>query len=238
MNFIKNPTVIIVILGLIVGSSLYFYNSYQSKKKAADDTAKVTAQTTTPTITDLTNADPNDYTAEIKKELDLATAKALAYNVSEILSAVEIIIPGKLTPRSGNATYIFDSASDTKNHFTITISQSTQTFIRAIVPQEDYYENLTTINQNSWKLSYIDALKTAEKNGGQTWRSNNTLSEVQLVLKNSEPKGWLYWIVTYKGGNSSLAVQLDAFSGRFVTPEEIEKAKTTTSATSTSQTTP
>lgn len=238
MNFIKNPTVIIVILGLLVGSGLYFYNGYQTKKKAAEDAAKVTAQTATPAITDLTNADPADYTTEIKKELDLANSKALAYNSAETLSAVEITIPGKLVPRSGNATYIYDAATDPKNHYTVTISQATQTFIRAIVPKEDYYGAITTINQKSWKLSFIDALKTAEKNGGQDWRSKNTLTELQLVLKNTDPKGWLYWVVTYKGENSALSVQLDAFSGKYVTPAEIESAKSATTSATTSQTTP
>jgi uncharacterized protein YpmB len=239
MNFIKNPTVIIVLLGLIVGSSLYFYNSYETKKKTADAAKTETAQTvaTTPAITDLTNADPSDYTAEIKKELDLANSKALAYNSSETLAAIEITIPGKLVPRSGNTTYIYDSSSDLSNHYTVSISQATQAFVRAIVPKEDYYGTITAINQKSWKLSYIDALKAAEKNGGKDFRNSNSLDQVQLVLKNTDPKGWLYWVVTYKGENSSLSVQLDAYTGKFITPAEIDSSKAATTNTTSPSTT-
>jgi hypothetical protein len=239
MNFIKNPTVIIVVLGLIVGSGLYFYNSYQNSKKAAEEQkATETAATTEETITNLTNADPADFTAENKKELDLADTKAKAYNSLETLSAVEITIPGKLVPRSGTATYIYDQAGDAKNHFIISISQSTQTFIRGLVPREDYMGNLTAINLKSWKLSYIEALKVAEKNGGQEFRSSNTLSQLRMTLKNSNPKGWLYWIIDYEAEGGKFSAQIDAYSGRFVPESEISNSNSTDSTASTTQTNP
>lgn len=233
MNFIKNPTVIIVLLGLIVGSGLYFYNSYSTNQKAKEAEKQAVETTVEPTITNLTNSDPNDFTSELKKELDLADAKAKAYNGNEALAGVELTIPGSLIPRSGNATYIYNQAGDPLNHFTITISQATQTYIRAIIPKEDYYSQLPPINLKSWKLSYIDALKIAEKNGGQDFRSSNDLAEVQMVLKNAEPKGWLYWVITYKTETGSFSAQVDAFSGRYIPQEELNAAKPATSETTT-----
>jgi hypothetical protein len=98
--------------------------------------------------------------------------------------------------------------------------------------------NLTTVNLKSWKLSYIEALKTAEKNGGQEWRSNNTLNQLRLTLKNSNPKGWLYWIVSYEGEGGGLTIQIDAYSGRFVPESEISDSNNTNSTSTTTQDNP
>lgn len=227
MNFIKNPTVIIVILGLLVGGGFYFYNNYRNKQKAAEE-AKQQEAASQPVITNLTNADPNDFTTEIQKELDLASQKAIAYNSKEALSALEITIPGDLVPRSGNVSYVYDSADDQNNHYVVNIDQATQAYLRAVIPKEDYFGNLTGINLKSWRLSYIEALKVAEQNGGQDFRNNNELQELRLVLKNGDPKGWLYWTVQYKSQGNGFEAQVDAFSGRFVSPEEITAAQSQT----------
>ena len=231
LDFLKRPTVIIVILGLVFGTGFYIYNNYRQKKAA--QTASTVTDTPAATVADLTNADPKDFATELTNELTLANQKAIAYNTKEALSAIEIKIPGKLIPRSGNSTYIFDQPQDTGNHFTINISQATSSFIRAVIPKDDYFGSLTTINLKSWKLSYIDALKVAEKNGGQDWRKNNTLSELQLTLKNAQPKGWLYWFVKYASESSGFEVQVDAYSGRFVPAAETQAAPAATTEQST-----
>lgn len=241
MNFLKNPTVIIVLLGLVFGGGLYFYNSYQTKQKAAQDAAKQveTAKTaTTTTVANLTNADPADFAAEIKTEQDLADIKAKAYNPNEALAAIEITIPGNLVPRSGNATYIYDQPKDAANHYTVSIAQATQNFIRAVIPKEDYFGQITPVNPKSYKLKYIEALKVAEKNGGKDFRGKNTLTELKLTLKNADPKGWLYWFVHYSSDKSAFEAQVDAFTGRFVSPSEAAAAKAaTTPAITTDQST-
>lgn len=239
MNFLKNPTVIIVLLGLVFGGGLYFYNNYQTKQKAAKEATKQaeTAKTTTAVVANLTNSDPADFASEVKTEQDLADSKAKAYGADEVLGAIEITIPGSLVPRSGNATYIYDQSKDSANHFTISIAQATQNFIRAIIPREDYFGQLTPINLNSYKLKYIEALKVAEKNGGKDFRDKNTLTELKLTLKNADPKGWLYWFVHYSSDKSAFEAQVDAFSGRFVTPSEAAAAKAAATPAETDQST-
>ena len=233
MNFLKNPTVIIVILGLVFGTSLFLYNNYQSKKKAAEEAAKQTTEEKKTAIVDLTNVDPKDFTTEIKAELDLADKKAKEYNTNEVLSGLEITISGTLIPRSGNATYIYDQPKDTANHYTVSISQGTQAFIRALIPVEDYFGILKPINVKSWRLNYIDALKIAEKNGGQDFRSKNELRELKLTLKHDNPKGWLYWFVRYSADASNFEAQIDAFTGKYQTAEDLKSTTTTTDQTTT-----
>lgn len=231
-SFFKSPTFIITVIAIVFGGGIYFYNSYKQKQNTSTTTSD-TANTTT--LVDLTNTDPADFTAELKTELALADSKAKEYNAAEALSAVEVSLPGSLAPRSGSTVYIYDQPKDATYHFTINISQATPNFVRAIIPKADYFGTLTTINLNSWKLSYIEALKVAEKNGGSEWRQKNVLSEMKLTLKNGNPKGWLYWVVHYVSGNNVLDLQVDAFSGRFVPASEIESATTTAT---TSQSTP
>lgn len=234
LAFLKRPTVIIVILGLVFGTGFYIYNNYRQNKANQASTAATTE--TTQTIADLTNADSKDFTTELTNELALADQKAHEYSAAETLSALEIKIPGSLIPRSGNSTYIYDQTKDDKYHFTINISQATANFIRAIIPKDDYFGSMTAINLKSWKLSYIDALKVAEKNGGQDWRKNNTLSELKLTLKNAQPKGWLYWFVKYSSDSSSFEAQVDTFTGRFVSPSEIQTTTPSTTDQSTTST--
>lgn len=234
IDFLKKPTVIIVILGLLFGTGFYLYNNYQQKKSA---TATQNNSDTTTQISNITNVDAKDFATELAAELTLATNKAKEYNTNEVLAAVEIKIPGSLVPRSGNTTYIFDQLSDTKNHFTINISQGTPNFIRAIIPIDDYFGKLTPINQKSWKLSYVDVIKIADKNGGQDWRSSNFLSQLKLTLKNAEPKGWLYWFVHYSSDSTNFDVQVDAFSGRVIPPSEVQQATPSTTTSDQSTTT-
>lgn len=229
MNFIKNPTVIIIIIGLILGSSFFFYNRYRDSKKASE------SQTTTTTdvqIVGLTNVDPADFVAENQAELTLAETKAKTMNSEVQLNALEITFPGSLKPRSGNAIYIYDTTKDTAHHYTVSVSQESQNFIRAIIPKEDYLGALTPINLKSWKLSFVDALKVAEKNGGLDWRSKNTLTRLKMTLKNAAPKGWLYWLLEYQSDNSSFSAQVDAYSSRYVFPDETVSSPNSTSSLS------
>ena len=233
-SFLKNPTVIITLVAIVFGGGFYFYNNYREKQAAtAAKTAQTQTATTTTPIVDLTNTDPTEFTTELKNELALANSKAIAYDSQEVLSGVEITIPGALVPRSGNSTYIYDSPTETSAHFTINIAQATQNFIRAVIPKEDYLSDLTPITLKSWKYSYVDALKIAEKNGGSAWRSKNTLSQLKMTLRNALPKGWLYWIINYQSDSSGLQLQVDAYTGRFVPDTEIEAAKAATATPTT-----
>jgi hypothetical protein len=223
MKFFKNPTVIIIILGVIFGTVFYLFSgrsdstTTEETKSTAEEQAETTADSSSSTesdIVNLTNVDPADFANEIKTELALADAQAKIYNPGEVLSAIEIILPADLKPRTGQSTYIYSAPNDSTFNYTITITQNSINFLRSIVYKEDYFGSVTTINQNSWKLNYVEAIKVAEENGGKEWRSSHSLTKVRLVLKNAEPKGWLYWFVYYQSEEKTLQIQIDAFTGK------------------------
>jgi len=75
---------------------------------------------------------------------------------------------------------------------------------------------LKPVNRSYWKINYISALQTAEKNGGLDFRSANDISEVKLTLKNADPKNWLYWFVNYTAKNNTKQLQIDASTGAVI----------------------
>ena len=99
----------------------------------------------------------------------------------------------------------------------ITISEPSSSFIRALVPKSDYLGNLQQMDTKYWKYNYVTALQLAEKNGGQDWRSKNTLASVKLTLRHTGANNWLLWIVEYSSDSDKLTVTLDANSGKVVT---------------------
>jgi len=229
MNFFKNPTVIIIILGVIFGTIFYLFSG-RDNSTTTDETTSTTEETAGQTettadnssstesdIVNLTNVDPADFVNEIKTELALADSQAKTYNSGEVLAGIEITLPADLKPRTGQTTYVYSAPNDSIFNYTITIAQNSINFLRSIVYKEDYFGSLTAINQNSWKLNYVEAIKVAEENGGREWRSSHSLTKVRLVLKNAEPKGWLYWFIYYQSGEKMLQIQVDAFTGKKAT---------------------
>jgi hypothetical protein len=211
------PIVILIVL-LIIGAAIYVIA--RIKTKTTEQPEKV-AETTQTSTEDLTNIDPTTLDSQIKENLNLATSKALAWRSDAVLVYVQYKITS-LTPGEGMETYVFDSPSAKDVHYTVTISQKSKNFIRAVIPTEDYLgPGLLPIDFKYWKLNYASALQLAEKEGGKDFREKNLNWTIELNLKRGEPKNWLWWIVEYKTEEGeSLSVQINPYSGEVLTGTE------------------
>jgi len=207
MDFFKKPVFYLIILVAITIAATWTY--FSDKKKNSSLTS--TQETQEDVISNLTNLDPADFDNTVKQEYSLAVEKAKAVKSDYKLSMIEVEIENSLTPESVNTRYIFSASKDTKNNWMITISALSGNFIRALVPQEDYAGKLSNIDTAQWKFNYVTALQLAEKKGGLDWRETNTLTGMQLTLKNENNK--LIWLVQYNSADSSKTFKFDASSG-------------------------
>lgn len=215
MDFFKKPVVIIIVAVAIIAALVWSYVDKRIQQNKAADAAKK-AEESVQTITNLSNIDPKDYDTLVKNEYAAATAKALDANPKNVFSALVVELPGTLEVNSGNDRFIYASPTDKANNWTITFSELTGNFIRAIIPKEDYLGNLTVVNTNLWKFHYVTALQIAEKNGGKDWREKNTPTGVTLTLKHGEPNDWLTWTVEYQSKTDKLVKKIDANSGKLI----------------------
>jgi len=214
MNF-RSPIVfvIIIVAVVIVAGWAYFENRSAEKKRQE---AAIVAETPKP-VSNLANLDPTDFDAVVKKEVAVATEKAVAVNPEFKISAIEVEIGQDLLPESTNTRYVFSAPTEKDNNWMITVAQVSRNYIRALIPKSDYLGEVEPINAGLWKYNYVTALQLAEKAGGLDWREKNELQSLKMTLRHAGAKKWLLWIVEYKGTSGDLVIQLDANSGNVVT---------------------
>ncbi|MEK7096612.1 MAG: hypothetical protein AAB881_01535 [Patescibacteria group bacterium] len=222
-EFLKRPIVIGIFLVAILASIIWSYvdKRQQDKAKQAQDAAQ---QTEATQIVNLTNIDATDYDSKIKDELTLAAGKAGLVNSKYQLVAMEVTLPGSLLPNSGNDRFVYATDSDKANNWTITISEISSNYIRALIPKDDYLGTLIPINITLWKFNYVTALQIAEKNGGKDWREANSPSSVTLLLRHKAPKNWLTWTVEYKNDTAAFSKDIDANSGQIIEETSVTKS--------------
>lgn len=215
LDFFKKPVfIIIVVVAIIVALVWSYVARVINQRKIAQQNAQ---QTTTESVKDLTNVDPAEYDEPTKKEYAVASTKAVEADSKNALAAMVVELPASLGVSSGNVRYIFTSNLDPTNNWTITFSQETGNYIRAVIPKDDYMGNVPGMDTKLWKFNYVTALQIAEKEGGKDWRDNNELKGVTETLKHSDPNNWLTWTVEYQGVNSVFSTKIDANSGKVVT---------------------
>lgn len=224
MNFFRTPifyAIVGVAIVLTIGWAIY---DNIAAKRAAKNAASTTETTTTETATttdipvsNLTNLDPADFDAIVKRESALADQKALEVGSGYLLSTIEVSFGQNLSPDSTSSRYVYSSTADAKNNWMITIAQTSGNYLRALVPKDDYLGDLSAINTKLVKYNYVTALQLAEKAGGMSWRENNKLLSVKLTLRHSGANNWLLWIVQYASSERDFTVQLDANSGKVIT---------------------
>ncbi|MFA7243860.1 MAG: hypothetical protein WC080_01030 [Patescibacteria group bacterium] len=215
LDIFKRPITVIIIVGAIVIALIWSYvdKRIQSNKEAAEakkitDAAQI--------ITNLTNIDPKDYDELVKAEYQKAVTNATAADPNNAFSALVVELPGDLALNSGNDRFVFTSPDNAANNWTITFSELTGNFIRAIIPKSDYLGELKPVNTNLWKFQYVTAIQIAEQNGGKTFRENNSLTGVTLTLKHGDPNNWLAWTVEYNSKDNKFVKQVDANSGKTI----------------------
>lgn len=211
MEFLRKPVfyiaLVIVILVIVV-------STYTSNKKKS---AQTTTTQTTSSIANLTNLDPTNYDDQVKTEFALANAKAAAANPAFKISVIEVNMDKDLSLDTVSTRYIYSADSDTANNWMITISAKSQSFIRALIPKDDYAGKVTPFDPTAWKYNFVTALQLAEKAGGLDWRGQNTLVGVKMTLKNSGTDNKLTWIIEYTGSAETKTINLDAATGATIT---------------------
>lgn len=220
LDFLKKPIFLIIITVALIVAGIWAYISNNSQKKAEEEKVAQEQQVSenqqkTP-ISDLTNVDSATLVDSIISQVSIADSNATSADSRNQLTAVDIQLPADLTQGSGTANYIYASSVDKIYNWVISISNSSEAFVRSKVYKADYLGELTAINRSFWKINYIEALQTAEKNGGLDFRNYYSTTGVRLVLKNGDPKGWLYWYVTYNATGQVKMIQVDANAGGIV----------------------
>ena len=161
-------------------------------------TSTPTSSPTTSSSSDLTNVDPTSINESISKYLDLAKTKAREWKNDAALMRITINLPVTLIPGEASESYIFVTSQEKSYWFVISIAESSGKFLRSLISKEDYLgANLQPINENYWKINYLEAFQIAEKSGGKDFRTKNQYSQVSLYLSTEEPKGWLWWVAEY-----------------------------------------
>jgi len=206
----RRRVIYIVFAVIIVVALIWAY--FSNRKKVSQSNTETAAKPVT--ISNLTNLDPTDFDQPVKDEYAIAVSKAAEINPDYKIAQIEVNIGGDLQVDSINTRYIFASPSDTVNNWMITIAATTQSYIRALVPKDDYAGDIIAFDTSKWKYNYVTALQLAEKAGGVDWRDSNTLTGVKITLKTSSSDSILTWTVEYSGeNNTNKIVVLDATSG-------------------------
>ncbi|MCX6812574.1 MAG: hypothetical protein NTW79_03055 [Candidatus Berkelbacteria bacterium] len=211
LDFLKKPIFLVIIAVALIGGGLWYYFSNRASQQAATEASKAS------TIANLTNASAATFDDAIKTELATADAQSVIVDKKATLCAVDVDLPQTLANGSGNSIFGYNLSVDKINNWTISISNTSGKFLRALVPKTDYLGTLSAINRSFWKINYVFALQIAEKNGGQDFRNLKTITDVDLTLKNGGPNSWLYWYVTYNAGADVKTVQIDANTGVVIT---------------------
>lgn len=148
--------------------------------------------------TSLTELAPSSLNTKVTTNLNLATNAARDWRADAVLTYVSVELPASLKLDSGNEVYVFGSAADSEHWWTYSVSQTTNKFVRALIPREDYLgARLDPINTSYWNMNYVEALQLAEQNGGNNFRTKNSGSRVAIFLSQRAPRGWLWWTVEY-----------------------------------------
>lgn len=133
-----------------------------------------------------------------KEKLAFSKKKATEWQSNSKLVAVQTEIPSSLKEDAVSTRYIYTSPAVNYYYWTIAISADNVSYIRALIPKEDYLSSdLDIIVDDFWKINYVEALQIADSNGGSDWREDNNLGQITLVLSRGQPNNHHYWNVEY-----------------------------------------
>ncbi len=212
LDIFKKPvTIIIILVAILIALGWSYYTSWSENKNTS-----VPIDQTPVQIANLANVDASEFDEVVRDEYAVAKTKAQEVNATNTLRAIEVELPS-VKINSGNNRYVFANPEDTNNNWTITISQLTGNYIRALIPKSDYVGELQELDTKLWKFNYVTALQIAEENGGLTFRENNSIAGIKLTLKHVSPDSWLLWNVVYTSSTGKeLSVKIDSNSGKVI----------------------
>jgi len=163
--------------------------------------------------------DPTVARPLLQEEITKATAKMKELKDDVVLQLVSMKFVNSLSDQTGLVTnyYIFSSPTDTRYYYLVNVPHNGEQMKRFLMPKEDLELpfDLIAVPFTYWKQSYVDAMKTAETNGGEAFRTKHAKFEVSAIL--AQPAGqYLYWFITYRatdGTADMLQLSVDANKG-------------------------
>lgn len=163
--------------------------------------------------------DPTVSRPILQDELNKATAKVKELKDDVVLQLVSMKFVNGLSDSNGLVTnyYIFSSPTDTRYYYLVNVPHNGEQMKRFLMPKEDLELpfDLIALPFNFWKQTYVDALKTAEANGGEAFRAKHSKFEVSAIL--AQPAGqYLYWFITYRATDGTadiLQLSVDGYKG-------------------------
>lgn len=191
----KSLFIIVLCFCFIIFAGLSFPSC--SKNKTTSDS------TSTPTAIlpsePLSTVDALSLDATITANYQAAETMAKKWKADATLYMDSVKLPQDLSLNGATQTFTYGSPSDTANWWTYSYSEATGKYVRALIPKEDYLGDVTTaIDKRYWRTNYVEAFQIAEANGGTAFREANPNTNIILTLSQSQPKGWLWWVVDYK----------------------------------------
>jgi len=220
----------LIIIFALVFAIIFFVNKNKQKQSSSPPSSSTAPPPQTETKKDLSNINPQDYTEVLNKNFQISQTKALEWKKNASFVFLRVQIPDDLNPLKVTETYVYDSPDSPLMYWTIGLNLKGD-FLRALIYKNDFLqgENTKKIATQFWQIDWLTAFQKAEKNGGQEFREKNKNGlEINADLKCGEPKGYLYWFISYRALDSdeNKVIQVDANSGEVIQPETTPSPQT------------
>lgn len=164
---------------------------------------------------EILNQDSSQTLQKLKDNLSKAKEASKVWRGDAQFIAIVLKAFPETSEETLTETFVFGSPEDANNWWTYSLAEQTGKVVRSITPKEDYLgTDFQPIKEEYWQISYIEALAEAEKNGGTSFRADNPSSQINMVLAQTNPKGWLWWQIEYKAASSNLKILVNAADGK------------------------
>ncbi len=167
----------------------------------------------TPALNGLTGQDSKEVMTKTLANLAKTKILAASWQDDAVFTAYNFNVPANLSPNSVVETFIFGSAKDADNWWTCSVDSKGKT-LRAIIPKDDYLgSNLSPISEQYLKISYSEALKTADDKGGIVFKSQYPDNSEVLTMTQSAPNNWLWYVIEFKSTDKNQKIRISANDG-------------------------
>lgn len=169
---------------------------------------------TTTSLNNLTSQDSLQVTTKTKANLEKAKIAAHLWKPDATFVGYNFIVPPNLNPESLVETFVFGSAGDIENWWSYSIDFEGKP-IRAVIPKSDYLgKDLSPIQDQFWKISYSEALKISDDNGGFSYMSEYPEAIEIVTLSQGAPNNWLWYVIEFKSSAGNKKIRISANDGK------------------------